>query len=47
MKKGIIPFECIEDLDQLKELFEQTGYTVTVEHNYIRLEEEENEKGSC
>lgn len=45
--KGIIPFECIEDLDQLTKLFEQTGRAVTVEKNYIRVEEEsQDEKGS-
>ena len=45
MKKGIIPFSCIKDLDEIKELFEQAGYTVTVEKNYIRIEEEDkNEK---
>ena len=45
--KGIIPFSCIKDLDEIKELFEQAGYAVTVERNYIRVEEEsQDEKGS-
>ena len=47
MKKGIIPFECIEDLDQLTKLFKESGYAVTVEKNYIRVEKEvQDEKQS-
>ena len=45
--KGIIPFSCIKDLDEIKDLFEQAGHAVTVEKNYIRVEEEsQDEKGS-
>ena len=45
--KGIIPFSCIDDVDELTKLFEQTGKVVTVEKNYIRVEEEsQDEKGS-
>jgi hypothetical protein len=40
MTKGIIPFECIDDVDELVELFKTTGYLVTVVEakKYIRVE---------
>ena len=40
MTKGIIPFNCIEDIDELSRLFIETGYVVTVEaeKKYIRVE---------
>ena len=44
--KGIIPFSCIDDVVELTKLFEQTGRTVTVEKNYIRVEEEDENEGN-
>ena len=40
MTKGIIPFSCINDVDELVTLFRATGYLVTVVEakKYIRVE---------
>ena len=40
MTKGIIPFSCIDDVEELITLFQATGYLVTVVESkkYIRVE---------
>ena len=47
MTKGIIPFNCIEDLDLLSKLFIETGYVVTIEaeKKYIRVERIDSNEG--